>query len=119
MFLGHVTRIEHIYDQPPEKDRIGPGQYLVHFDVAKTYRGAPGEQVVVHTNDEDSACGFPFAQGHDYLVYASPGTDGSLVTSHCSRTHEVVSRADDEDIQWIEVLLRRRPAALYTAKSIR
>ena len=112
IFLGHVVRIEHVYDEPPEErvvdgkkiSLIGPGQYLVHFDVTKSYRGAPGEQVVVHTNDQGSACGYEFAEGHDYLVYGSAATNGDVSTSHCSRTHEVTSRADDPDIQWIEAL---------------
>ena len=117
IFLGHVVRIEHVYDTPPEETAvdgkkvslIGPGQYLVHFDVTKSYRGAPGEQVVVHTNDQGSACGYEFAEGRDYLVYASAATNGDLSNSHCSRTNEVTSRADDADIQWIEALPKAPP----------
>jgi hypothetical protein len=112
LFLGHVVRIEHVYDKPPEErvvdgktiTIIGPGQNLVHFDVTKSYRGAPGEQVVVHTADQGSACGYAFEQGHDYLVYAYTAPDGGLAAGRCTRTHEVTSRADDEDMQWIEGL---------------
>src|SRR5580700_8132574 len=64
LFLGHVSRIEHVYDKPPEENTIGPGVNLVHFDVTKAYRGAPGEQVVIRTNDQGSACGYAFEEGH-------------------------------------------------------
>jgi hypothetical protein len=126
LFLGHVVRIEHVYDTPPEEKVvngktvtvIGPGQYLVHFDVAKSYRGAAGEQVVVHTPDQGPACGYGFQEGHDYLVYANPARNGDLSTSRCSRTHEVVSRADDSDIQWIETLPKAPPGG-YVLGDIR
>jgi len=119
LFLGHVVRIEHVYDTPPEErvlngktvTVIGPGQYLVHFDVTKSYRGAPGQQAVIHTADQGSACGYAFEQGHDYLVYAYTAPTGDLSTGHCSRTHEVTSREDDEDIQWIEGLTKAPPGA--------
>ena len=110
LFLGHVVRIEHIVNRPAE-NLIGPGQYLVHFDVAKSYRGTPGEQVIVQTSDQGSACGFDFAEGHDYLVYAYAAENGDLGVSHCSRTHEVTNRASDEDIQWIEALPKAKPGA--------
>jgi hypothetical protein len=110
LFLGHVTRIEHFVNETPDGS-IGPGQYLVHFDVSKAYRGAPGEQAVIHTSDQGSACGFPFAEGHDYLVYAYAAESGDLSAGRCSRTHEVANRADDEDIQWIEALPKAKPGA--------
>jgi protocatechuate 3,4-dioxygenase beta subunit len=104
LFLGHVARIEHAYDTPPEGNSIGPGQNIVHFDVTATYRGAPGEQAVIHTADQGSACGFGFESGHDYLVYGYTTPNGDFGTNHCTRTHEVTNRADDADIQWIEAL---------------
>jgi protocatechuate 3,4-dioxygenase beta subunit len=100
LFLGHVIRIEH-----------AGGKNLVHFDVTKSYRGAPGEQAVIQTADQGSACGYEFEQGHDYLVFAYLASNGDLSASHCTRTHEVTNRADDEDIQWIEGLAKAPPGA--------
>ncbi|HEY6369901.1 MAG TPA: hypothetical protein VIX37_04940 [Candidatus Sulfotelmatobacter sp.] len=88
----------------------GPGQNLIHFDVAKLYRGSPSEQLVVHTPDQGSACGYAFQEGHDYLVYGYAAPDGGLSTNHCTRTHEVTSRADDPDLRWIEALPKAPPA---------
>lgn len=124
LFLGHVVRIDHVYDEPPEErivngktiTIVGPGQNLIHFDVKKVYRSAsskesPGnactsgcqgsEQFVIHTADQSSACGYAFKVGVDYLVYASIGANGELATSHCTRTHEVVRPEDDADLRWI------------------
>jgi len=106
LFLGHVVRVEHVYDKPPAQDTIGPGQFLTHFEVTKAYRGEPGENVIVRTADQGSACGMGFQEGHDYLVYADKEANGDLVTGHCTRTHEVLSPADDEDMQWIEGLAK-------------
>jgi hypothetical protein len=119
LFLGHVVQIEHVYNESPEEKivdgkkmtLIGPGQNLVHFEVTKSYRGASGRQVVVHTNDQGSACGYAFEQGRDYLVYGYSGSNGELSTSHCTRTHEVSSSAADPDIQWIEALPKSPPGA--------
>jgi protocatechuate 3,4-dioxygenase beta subunit len=122
LFLGHVVRIEHVSDQPSEKRLangktialFGPGQNLVHFDVTKSYRGAPGEKAVIHTSDQGSACGFEFEPGHDYLVYAVTDPNGEFSTGRCTRTHEVTGRADDADIQWIEGLSKAAAgAAIY------
>jgi Carboxypeptidase regulatory-like domain len=119
LFLGHVVQVEHVYNEPPEEKivggkkmtLIGPGQNLVHFAVTKSYRGTPGAQLIVHTNDQGSACGYAFEQGRDYLVYAFSGSNGELSTSHCTRTHEVSSPEADPDIQWIEALPKSPPGA--------
>jgi hypothetical protein len=117
LFVGHVVRIEHIYDEPPEEKivdgkkmtLIGPGKNLVYFEVAKSYRGNSSRQVVVQTNDQGSACGYAFEQGHDYLVYGFLGSNGEISTSHCTRTHEVSDGEADPDVQWIEALPKSPP----------
>jgi protocatechuate 3,4-dioxygenase beta subunit len=113
LFLGHVIRVEHVYDEPPG-ETIGPGQYLAHFAVTKSYRGTLGEQVVVHTADQGSACGLGFQEGHDYLIYGYTASNGDLSTNHCTRTHEVADQAEDPDIRWIEALTKApRGASVY------
>lgn len=115
--FGHVVRIEHVYDKPPEErvidgnkvTIIGPGQNLVRFEVVKSFRGTPGQQAIIHTSDQGSACGFAFEESHDYLVYASAGPSGELSTNHCTRTHQVLSVEDDQDIRWIESLAKSPP----------
>ncbi len=110
LFLGHVIGIDHVYDEPPTENVIGPGKYLVHFEVTKAYRGSVGQEVVVRTADQDSACGFRFEQGHDYLVYGNAAS-GDIETNHCTRTHEVTNTADDVDLHWINALANAPPGA--------
>ena len=60
LFVGHVVRIDHVYDNPPEEKVyngktvtiVGPGQNLAHFEITKIYRGSPDKEVVVHTPDQ-------------------------------------------------------------------
>jgi hypothetical protein len=119
LFSGHVVRIEHVYDSPPEEKVfngktvtiVGPGQNLAHFEITKVYRGNPDKEVVVHSPDQGPACGYSFETGHEYLVYGYVGPNGELSTNHCSRTHEVTNAAEDPDIQWIEGLPNALPGA--------
>lgn len=120
LFSGHVVRIEHVYDNPPEEKIfngktvtiVGPGQNLAHFEITKVYRGKLDQQAVVHTHDQGPACGYAFETGHEYLVYGYVGPNGDLSTNHCSRTHEVTNAAEDPDIQWIEGLPKALPGAM-------
>jgi hypothetical protein len=116
VFLGRVVGIDHVYDQSPTDNLIGPGHFVTRFAVLKAYRGAVAEQVVVRTADQGSSCGFSFEQGRDYLVYADSGSNGELATNHCTRTHRVASAADDADIQWIEGLAKALPGASIFGK---
>ncbi|MBV9294005.1 MAG: carboxypeptidase regulatory-like domain-containing protein [Acidobacteriaceae bacterium] len=120
LFLGTVNHIEHTYNEPPEEktvdgkkiEIIGPGEYVVHFVITKSYRGdgKPSTEISVHTADQGSACGFAFEEGRSYLVFAAPaGPEGHLYANHCSRTHEVISVEQDPDIQWIETLSKAPP----------
>jgi len=101
VFLGHVVRIETIRDA---------GENLVHFEATRLYRGIPSKELVVHTSTQGSACGYGFAEGHDYLVYGYIA-EGKLSTGLCTRTHEVTDRDADADLQWIEGLSKAPPGA--------
>lgn len=53
--------------------------------VKESYKGVSSKEVVVSTNRAESACGFPFKKGQQYVVYASEH-EGKLFTSICQRT---------------------------------
>jgi len=112
LFLGTVSHIEHTYNQPPEQkpvngkkvQLIGPGEYIVHFVIRKSYRSErkASEEISIRTADQGSACGLVFEEGRSYLVFAAAaGAEGDLYAGRCSRTHEVISANQDPDIQWI------------------
>ena len=104
--------IDHTFDQLLRARMIGTGKNLVHFEVAATYRGTAAKELIVNTSNQSSACGYPFEEGHDYLVYASP-YQGELTAGACTRTHEVTDAANDADIRWIASLTSPSSGSLH------
>ncbi len=71
------------------------GRVIVTFDVVQTWREAGHEHVEVITANDEAACGYPFAVGTSYLVYAS-GTEGErYLVSLCSRTARMADADGD------------------------
>ena len=62
LFLGRAVQVEHVVDHS-QPNIIGPGEFLTHFEVVKLYRGSAGEEIVIHTADQGSACGMGFEEG--------------------------------------------------------
>jgi hypothetical protein len=82
VFRGRVTAIE-----PPA---LGPSVRLgmtrsARFAVDTAWRGPVTPEMTVATMLDTAACGYPFAVGQDYLVYADAAADALIVTI-CSRT---------------------------------
>ena len=67
----------------------------VKLAVVRTCKGLDkDEQVSLHTNAQVSLCGYAFAEGTSYLVYADQ--DGAqLSVSACSRTRPVADARED------------------------
>ena len=70
----------------PVSDRLA-----FRFSVAESFRGpaSPGEEIVIYTGNGGGDCGYPFAMGTSYLVYASP-FKGELTTGICTPTNPEV-----------------------------
>lgn len=70
--------------------RTGSEDLRVRIRVARRWKGAGSDTVIVHTAANSAACGFDFVAGTEYLVYArrarTPET--ALVASLCSRTKD-------------------------------
>jgi hypothetical protein len=67
IFRGTVTEISR-----PLLDRIGltrTGGHKIKFEVVKQWKGAPAKTVEVVTRLTAEACGFPFEEKKEYLVY--------------------------------------------------
>jgi hypothetical protein len=67
IFRGTVTEISR-----PLLDRIGltrTGGHKIKFEVVKQWKGAPAKTVQVVTRLTAEACGFPFEEKKEYLVY--------------------------------------------------
>lgn len=93
VFTGLVTEVE-IVPLPGSSDNnpMVRGRLLVQ----ESFRGAGGSIVEVFTPRYQTACGFPFRKGEQYLVYANrrPDTD-MLTTSNCTRTRSLAKATED------------------------
>jgi hypothetical protein len=113
---GRVTSIQLI---PGESQQVvvdgkaetafGPGTLEVHVTVLERLRGDVGAEVVIRTPYQSSACGVPFQEGAEYLIYGYERVQGEWWTNKCMRTHEIVSADQDPDLQWIHALATAKP----------
>lgn len=85
VFEGRVVSLEHA----PQLHRI-----TARLEVLRRWKGAPGKTVDAVTIDEGSNCGFAFAQGRSYLIYASE-SQGPVSVNLCSRTRASDAAASD------------------------
>jgi hypothetical protein len=82
------------------------GVYKVRLAVTESFRGVEGRQeLTVHTNEQSSACGFPFEVGVEYVVFTFKNKGGDqLWTSKCSKTHALQDPSHDSDLEWMRSL---------------
>lgn len=90
VFTGEVTAIT-----KNEATRFGGME--VTLRVGKVWKGAPPEETKVHTASSTAACGYPFAVGKTYLVYAVRDEADPMRVSLCSRTALIEDAAEDLD----------------------
>jgi len=88
VFSGRVTALAGAVDSG------GPDPVQATFAVTRVWKGAGQPTVVVVTPASSASCGFAFAQGQEYLVYASE-IEGRLQTIVCSRTAPIAAAGED------------------------
>ncbi len=96
VFVGQVVDIT---DAQPAARPDSPAALFdrrrVSFKVSETFRGDVGASVIIRTGFGDADCGYAFAVGSSYLVYAHRVPTGELTTGICSRTRPLSEAADD------------------------
>lgn len=99
VFVGRVLSIEKHRNTLRQlfTDDIAPSYRTVEFWVTEQWKGIDKNVVTVATGFGGGDCGFYFAEGEQYLVYAHDGGfyGEKLATGICSRT-EVLRHADEE-----------------------
>jgi len=99
VFAGLVTSISN-----------NKGEYLVRFTVVRAYKGIDGEEVEVGTAGSSAACGYGFADGERYLVYAYRRSEGErLSTNLCTRTCALAWANDD--LEYLDNLDKAAPGS--------
>ena len=92
IFVGRVVK----------KDIIRSGTAVrVTFDLAENFRGVSGKSTEIVTAAGEAACGFSFAVGKRYLVFAGK-QEGNLWVSLCSATKP--AKYATEDIAYLRSL---------------
>ncbi len=121
--LKRVSLKKAVSKAKSEADEVFSGQvielddFTVKFKVERVWKGAPAEEIVMHTgagkadggNLVVSDCVYRFRLGERYLVYAY-GSEGKLQTHKCTRTADLGSAG--EDVAILEKLSpRKKPKA--------
>lgn len=89
VFVGLVTSVS-----------IDRNNLVARFTLEQPFKGVEGTEAEVFTARSDAACGFRFASGNRYLVYAYRRSENeSLSTNLCTRTCHL-SYAD-EDLEYL------------------
>ena len=72
----------------------GFGPVKTTFEVSRVWKGPENGRLTIEAAADDGMCGFRFAQGEEYVVYAF--SDGSgLSTNSCSRTRALDAAGED------------------------
>ena len=98
VFSGRVVSIQSIDEgggpaKDPDPEAPDYGVYSIEFDVETVWKGTARETMYLTTNRDSASCGFTFAQGDSYVVYAQD----DLVVSRCSRTRLLSEAEQDLD----------------------
>jgi hypothetical protein len=96
IFVGQVLEITVVTPQLKGEAAMPFQSRRVSFKVTESLRGGVDDTLEVYTGNGGGDCGFGFAKGKSYLVYARRGTDGRLTTGICARTREATRGAQDE-----------------------
>ncbi|MEE9181933.1 MAG: hypothetical protein V3U33_05135 [candidate division NC10 bacterium] len=87
MFIGKVTRIYR-----PFLDRLGITKthgYRVEFEIKKWWKGPVTRTIVITTRLSGEACGYPFEENKEYLVYVVD-EPADIQTGICTGTKDTV-----------------------------
>lgn len=112
VFSGEVVAVK---DSKKESLQISAEPYAVTFKVDNWWKGEDlTKEVTVYTPKSSASCGFEFALGEKYLVYAD-GDDGKLVVFLCSRT-ALLSAAKDDVVQLDKIKKPTEPTKIEADK---
>lgn len=100
VFVGtvvNITGVQKDIGRAGQKDLLTVA-YKVRLTIGEAFTVLNGKEVEVTTAGSTAACGYDFARGERYLVYADAGSDQSLAVSLCSRTRALAQALDDVEL---------------------
>ena len=72
-------------------------KYKVTFNVSQGWKGDVPQEFEIYTSDSSASCGYYFAEGEEYVVYAR-NVEEKLQVDLCSRTNNIKGAKDDLEI---------------------
>jgi len=103
LFRGRVVTIYRSF-----LDRVGitnTAGYRVQFEITKQWKGAPSKSPVVITRLTGEACGFPFEEKKEYLVYVVTEPK-DIQTGICTGTKNIAEA--EQEMKQLDRLLESR-----------
>jgi len=82
------------------------GNHRVKFEVTKRWKGPQSTTIVVITRLSGEACGFPFEEKKEYLVYVAAGP-ANIETGICTGTKNIVGA--EPEMEQLDLVVRRYP----------
>jgi len=104
VFTGRVVTIYRSF-----LDRVGiknTAGYRVQFEITKAWKGAPSKRTVVITRLTGEACGFPFQEKKEYLVYVVTEPK-DIQTGICTGTKNIAEA--EQEMKQLDKILENRP----------
>ena len=104
VFRGRVVTIYRSF-----LDRVGitnTAGYRVQFEITKQWKGTPSKSIVVITRITGEACGFPFEEKKEYLVYVVTEPK-DIQTGICTGTKNIADA--EQEMKELDKLLENRP----------
>ena len=102
VFRGRVVTIYRSF-----LDRVGitnTAGYRVQFEITKQWKGTPSKSIVVITRITGEACGFPFEEKKEYLVYVVTEPK-DIQTGICTGTKNIAEA--EQEMKELDKLLER------------
>ena len=102
VFRGRVVTIYRSF-----LDRVGitnTAGYRVQFEITNQWKGTPSKSIVVITRITGEACGFPFEEKKEYLVYVVTEPK-DIQTGICTGTKNIAEA--EQEMKELDKLLER------------
>ena len=98
VFAGKVVSVRHTYD-PDGRSVSRDDHSTIGFEVSAVWKGTVYEDMYITTPPTGGSCGFRFAEGEEYIVYAHDSAygDGGYAVGICTRTALLEQAQEDID----------------------
>lgn len=114
VFVGRVTKVSRLF-----LDVVGitrTGNRRVTFEITRRWKGVPSKRAVVVTRLSGEACGFPFEERQEYLVYVAKGW-GGIETGICTGTKDLAGA--EAEMKQLDALVAPAQRSAGTARESR